>query len=375
MNHLTAPDIPDDLDWLVEPPRGRSLRDHLGRAVLLDFWTRSCVACTHGGQEIDRLADRFGSSLLVVGVHSPKFPGERSAEVVCQAIAQLRVRHPVVNDPDLRLWQLYDVQQWPTAVLIGPDGVVAAQAVGPEEIAALDGHIERLVGGPDGRSSRPAPAENGATALRFPHRCLQLDDTSLLVSEQYGDVVVVDTAGAVQRRLSGFGDPVGMCHLPDGRVAVADAAHHAVYGVELSTVRREVLVTTVVGAGIDRSGHRDGPAASALMQHPAGLTRTPEGTLLVADVFNGSIRRYDPTTDELDTIAVGLAEPRGWRASAQRCGQWSGRPTDWCPSRPTRVADELCGWVSRPARRGVRGPRESRALQHRRAHAGHCTRL
>jgi thiol-disulfide isomerase/thioredoxin len=68
---------------------------------------------------------------------------------------------------------------------------------------------------------------------------------------------------------------------------------------------------TAVGEGLFDFGHRDGPAGQARFQHPLGLAVLADGSIAVADTYNGAIRRYDPATDEVSTLATGLAEPSG----------------------------------------------------------------
>ncbi|SDC86544.1 NHL domain-containing thioredoxin family protein [Actinokineospora iranica] len=70
-------------------------------------------------------------------------------------------------------------------------------------------------------------------------------------------------------------------------------------------------VHTAVGTGLFDFGHRDGPADQALLQHPLGVTVLADGAVAVADTYNGAIRRYDPATREVSTLATGLAEPSG----------------------------------------------------------------
>ncbi|MCP2183186.1 NHL domain-containing thioredoxin family protein [Prauserella alba] len=70
-------------------------------------------------------------------------------------------------------------------------------------------------------------------------------------------------------------------------------------------------VYTAVGTDLFHFGHRDGKAAHALLQHPQGVAVLPDGTVGVADTYNGAVRRYDPATGEVATIASGLAEPAG----------------------------------------------------------------
>ena len=75
------------------------------------------------------------------------------------------------------------------------------------------------------------------------------------------------------------------------------------------TVDGEVI--TVIGEGLFDFGHVDGPASQARLQHPLGVTLLADGTLAVADTYNGAIRRYDPWTATVSTLATDLAEPSG----------------------------------------------------------------
>src|SRR3712207_9473713 len=66
---------------------------------------------------------------------------------------------------------------------------------------------------------------------------------------------------------------------------------------------------TAVGQGLFDFGHVDGLAKEALLQHPLGVAALPDGGVLVADTYNGAIRRYDPVTDTVSTVDTGLSEP------------------------------------------------------------------
>jgi hypothetical protein len=70
-------------------------------------------------------------------------------------------------------------------------------------------------------------------------------------------------------------------------------------------------VHTVVGRGLFDFGFTDGPAGEALLQHPLGVAVLLDGSVAVADTYNGAVRRYDPATGEVSTFATGLAEPSG----------------------------------------------------------------
>ena len=89
----------------------------------------------------------------------------------------------------------------------------------------------------------------------------------------------------------------------DGAVWLADSETSS-----LRVLRGDQLMS-VVGKGLFDFGHVDGTGSDALMQHPLGLCVLPDGSIAVADTYNGAVRRYDPATDTVTTVATGLREP------------------------------------------------------------------
>ena len=88
-----------------------------------------------------------------------------------------------------------------------------------------------------------------------------------------------------------------------GRVWMVDSETSALRYLENDRL------TTVVGTGLFDFGQRDGAAEQALLQHPLGLCVLPDGSIAIADTYNGAVRRYDPATSLVSTIATGLSEP------------------------------------------------------------------
>ncbi|MET3367734.1 UNVERIFIED_CONTAM: thiol-disulfide isomerase/thioredoxin [Jeotgalibacillus campisalis] len=84
---------------------------------------------------------------------------------------------------------------------------------------------------------------------------------------------------------------------------------------ETSSLRRLVVsdsgvsVETAIGKGLFDFGFRDGEASEARLQHPLGVTVLPDNSVAIADTYNGAVRRYDPATKSVSTLARGLAEP------------------------------------------------------------------
>jgi thiol-disulfide isomerase/thioredoxin len=87
------------------------------------------------------------------------------------------------------------------------------------------------------------------------------------------------------------------------RLWIADSETSALRYVEGGVMH------TAVGQGLFDFGHVDGPAGEALFQHPLGVAALADGSVLVADTYNGAVRRFDPASGEVSTVDSGLAEP------------------------------------------------------------------
>jgi thiol-disulfide isomerase/thioredoxin len=98
---------------------------------------------------------------------------------------------------------------------------------------------------------------------------------------------------------------------PSGLSASADGRRLWIADSETSALRyvEDGVMYTAVGEGLFDFGHVDGPASEALLQHPLGVCALPDGSVLIADTYNGAVRRFDPAADLMSTVESGLAEP------------------------------------------------------------------
>ncbi|MET8780461.1 MULTISPECIES: NHL domain-containing thioredoxin family protein [unclassified Streptomyces] len=447
MNHsaprrvrVRAPELIGKGGWLNTGGEQYTLADLRGRIVILDFWTFCCINCLHVLDELRELEEKHRDTVVIIGVHSPKFVHEAEHRAVVDAVERYGVEHPVLDDPELATWKQYAVRAWPTLVVIDPEGYVVAQHAGEghaHAIARLVAELEEehAAKGTLRRGDGPYVApEPSPTSLRFPGKALLLPSGTFLVSDTTRHQLVelaADGEEVVRRIGSGargfadgpadaaaFSEPQGLALLDDGAVVVADTVNHALRRLDLATgevttlagtgrqwwqgsptsgparevdlsspwdvavfggrvwiamagvhqlwtydpesasvavaagttneglvdgpgaeawfaqpsglavstdgerlwladsetsalrwVDRDGAVRTAVGTGLFDFGHRDGAAEQALLQHPLGVTALPDGSVAVSDTYNHALRRYDPATGEVSTLATDLREP------------------------------------------------------------------
>ena len=96
---------------------------------------------------------------------------------------------------------------------------------------------------------------------------------------------------------------IAQSRLSPGKIWLIDAETSALRAAEGGKI------TSQIGKGLFDFGHVDGPAQQALLQHPLGFIELPDGNVLIADTYNGAIRKYSPSTNSVSTIARNLSEP------------------------------------------------------------------
>ncbi|MHA6801669.1 NHL domain-containing thioredoxin family protein [Bounagaea algeriensis] len=105
-----------------------------------------------------------------------------------------------------------------------------------------------------------------------------------------------------------FAQPSGLAAQGE-QLWLADAETSALRRLELDATG--CTVRTEIGRGLFDFGHADGPAGTALLQHPLGVTVLPDASVAIGDTYNGAVRRFDPASREVSTLAADLAEPSG----------------------------------------------------------------
>jgi len=234
-----------------------------------------------------KLEKKYAGELMVVGVHSAKFPNEKARDNLHKAVQRYELAHPVINDVDFEVWQQYACRAWPTLMFIDPAGKVIGKHEGELTYDSFDSLLGRMVAEFDaaGLLDR-VPVdfrrdEEPATTLSFPGK------------------VLADAA--------------------TGRLFIADTNHNRILVASL-----DGRVSQIIGTGTE--GLEDGDLVSAAFNHPQGMALA-ENILYVADAENHAIRKVDLAAEMVETIAGtgdqgNMREGRGPGRSTELNSPW-----------------------------------------------------
>src|SRR5271157_5971108 len=219
-----------------------------------------------GPINLAQLEAKYKNELVIIGVHSGKFDAERNSENIRRKVAEYRIRHPVVNDANMVIWERFQVSSWPTLVLIAPDGKLAGARGGEVPFEDLDRVIGQVATKfKDQLNLKPLkfPAENDRAAqgpLLYPGKVLAdpvgkrlfISDTGhnrIVVTGLDGKSPVAIGSGAEGfidggYEKAGFNRQQGMC-LAGKTLYVADTENHAIRAIDL----KSKMVKTISGTG------------------------------------------------------------------------------------------------------------------------------
>jgi len=95
----------------------------LGRVVLVDFGTYTCINWIRSLPYVRAWADKYADQgLAVIGVQTPEFDFEEDLDGVRVALTAMDVRYPVAVDNDYAVWQAFDNHYWPALYFVDTQG-------------------------------------------------------------------------------------------------------------------------------------------------------------------------------------------------------------------------------------------------------------
>ncbi len=139
------PSLAGATEWLNSEPL--SLQALLGRVVLIDFWTLTCINWLRTEPYVRawwRAYRRDG--LVVVGVHTPEFSFEHEVYRVRQATQDRSIDYPVAVDNDYAIWAAFDNHYWPALYFVDSAGVIRDRYFGEGRYQESERLIQRLLG-------------------------------------------------------------------------------------------------------------------------------------------------------------------------------------------------------------------------------------
>lgn len=319
---ILAPEFPDYAEW-INTERAYRMSDFKGKVVLLDFWTYCCINCMHVLPELKRLEQKY-PELVVLGVHSAKFTGEKELENIREAVVRYDIEHPVINDHRFELWNAYGIRAWPSFVLIDPLGGIAGKASGEGLYSFFDQNIGKIVREFDARGLinkeriefKLDKFNTPRSVLSYPGK-LEVDPVKgrIFVSDSNNDrVLVIDPAGRVLDVIgsgkagnrdgtfeqASFFRPQGMAYdSAAGILYIADTENHTIRKVELASRR----VSTILGTGQQARGYSSGGVGrNVAINSPWDLVLL-DGLLIIAMAGPHQLWSLAPASGEAKVFA------------------------------------------------------------------------
>jgi thiol-disulfide isomerase/thioredoxin len=145
MLRRSKPSLSGATAWLNSNPG--DLSDLRGHAVLVDFWTFTCINWLRTVAHVRAWADAYqNDGLFVVGIHTPEFSFEHDLDSVRTAIRERGIDYPVAADNDYTIWKSFDNHYWPALYFVDTNGAVRGHHFGEGSYAQSERTLQRLLG-------------------------------------------------------------------------------------------------------------------------------------------------------------------------------------------------------------------------------------
>lgn len=86
-----------EMSWTSFEGAVSKLKDHRGKAVVLDFWATNCPPCIEEIPHLLELKARYGSDLEIVGLH---VGDDEDREKVPEFVSRLKITYPLAYPDD-----------------------------------------------------------------------------------------------------------------------------------------------------------------------------------------------------------------------------------------------------------------------------------
>jgi thiol-disulfide isomerase/thioredoxin len=130
--------------WLNSRPL--SAHDLLGKVVLIDFWTYTCINWRRQLPFVRAWAEKYKDhGLVVIGVHAPEFSFEKNVDNVRWAAKDMRIEYPLVIDNDHEIWRAFTNEYWPALYFVDGQGGIRHHVFGEGQYDRSEIFIQHLL--------------------------------------------------------------------------------------------------------------------------------------------------------------------------------------------------------------------------------------
>lgn len=277
---IKAKEFPKGFTWLnTEKPL--PLEKLKGHIIILDFWTYCCINCMHILPDLEYIEKKYKSKpVVVIGVHSAKFEEEADEKNIGQAILRYEIKHPVIVDRKMEIWNQYGISGWPTIVVIDPQGSIVYHQSGEGQTESLVETIDTLLEYywkkgflAKEKIEIKQPAAKEKSTLSYPGKISFSPDKKsfVLSNSNRNKILIVDLKGKVLDEIgsekkglkdgsfsvSQFNRPQGVCWTKEG-IYVCDTENHSLRFIDLKNKK----VSIVAGTGKQEHWPSDGGKAT-----------------------------------------------------------------------------------------------------------------
>lgn len=321
MELTPAFEFPAELEWLNAEPQ--NLASHRGRVVVLLFWNASSVYSHNALLELLQIQQKNPDYLSAITIHIPKFTAELDSKFVLDLLSRLNVQLPACNDKNCLMWQKYNIESWPTFIIIDNHGAIVESISGDSQLKHLEskvsehiGNIQDTLAGKTKEMQVKAKLKsfsilNIPSGLLFHNGLLYISDTGnnrILectteghVKRTFGNGLALNMDGRGSD--AAFNRPMGLCVARE-YIYIADTGNHAIRRIRIL----DGTIDTILGNGSPgRASEQTVNAFQNVQLNNPSSVSVQQDYLVIADSGNNSLWMFNLVSRKF-SLLVGNGE-------------------------------------------------------------------
>lgn len=135
-----------DFELMDQYGNTHTLSEYKGKTIFLNFWATWCPPCRGEMPEIEKIYEKYGKNkedVIILGIVTPNLGKEKSKEDIITFLEDNEYYFPTLFDSEGMQMYLYNVNAFPTTVIIDKEGQIANYIPGAMNEDTMEEMIEQ----------------------------------------------------------------------------------------------------------------------------------------------------------------------------------------------------------------------------------------
>ena len=216
-----------------------SIKSYAGKYVVLDFFTYGCVNCLNNIATIKALHVKYSESVIIIGIHSPKFTREKEKNALVKFIEAMNLEYEIIEDIEHKILDNYAIKAWPTTLIIDESGYIVESFSGELTLGFLEQKLQVYTSLHVKHSKEKKPEPQN---LCFPKALTCSDEFIVISNTSAHSLILLSYDAKVIKVIEDITYPLGS-YVFEGYIYVV--SENSLFKIDTKTYKKEKILSNL----------------------------------------------------------------------------------------------------------------------------------